>query len=251
VTGVHLGLITSESAALVDATALLTHAGAGEIASSVLRLGGDEAADRLALDAALDQLDGRRIVLALDMATLVPLLHRMMRRGDLLTTETALLSPLPTSLVAQGMPGSLRDAARLAIEGTARAVGVLKDDSGGVLVDRADLTPWPDPALDGSKAANRRTMWLRAYVDDTPVCDGDAQRLTVTRMRSDLLRVEADRPGAGFLRRGRPSVVEGRAVQLACDDARIVSDGIARERPRVKRTWWCEPDMWRVALPAQ
>jgi hypothetical protein len=251
VAGVHLGLITSESAALVDATALLTRAGAREITSSVLQLSGDEATDRLALDGALDLMDGRRIVLALDMATLVPLLHRMMRRGDLLTTETALLSPLPTSLVAQGMPSALRDAARLAVEGTARAVGVLKDDSGGVLVDRAELTPWPDPALDGSKAANRRTMWLRAYVDDTQVCDGDAQRLTVTRVRSDLLRVQAHRPGGRFLGRARPTTVEGRALQLACDDARIVSDGIARERPRDKRTWWCEPDLWKVALPAQ
>ena len=245
-----LGLIASQRSALADAAGLLAHAGAGDVESAVLSLTGDEAGDRVALDAVLDQMDGRRIVLALNTATLVPLLHRMMRRGELLTTETALLAPLPSSLVAQGMPPGLVDAARLAVEGVARPVGVLKDDSGGVLVDAAVMTPWPDPARDGSRAAIRSTMWLRAYVDDTPVCDGQARSLTVTRVRRDLLRVQASEPSGRF-GRARGATVEGRALQLACDEARIVSDGIARAGPRSKRTWWCEPDLWRVALPAR
>jgi hypothetical protein len=244
---VHLGLVISDAAAGAEAAQLLREAGAAHVQTAVLALTEDPVADRLALDAALDAVQGLRIAIALDMATLVPLLHRMMRRGELETADTALLSPVPASLVAQGLPPGLRDAARLAVEGAPRAVGVLKDDSGGVLIDRARLTPWPEPAPDGTPAAARGEFWLRAYVDDQQVSDGGAASLTVTRVRPDLLRATALRPG--LLRRRH--TVEGRALQLACDDALIESDGVARERPRTKRTWWCEPTMWKVALPSR
>lgn len=250
VSAVQLGLVTSSAAAGAEAAHLLREAGAGHVRTAVLALSGDQAADRCALDAALDEVQGLRIALALDQAGLVALLHRMMRRGELETTETALLSPTPASLSAQGLPLQRLTAARLAVEGTARAVGVLKDDSGGVLVDGAVLTRWPDPARDGSGSSRRREFWLRAYVDDERVSDGAAAALTVTRVRPDLLRATVLRPGALTSGRRRRSV-EGRALQLACDDALIVSDGIARERPRTKRIWWCEPTMWKVALPSR
>jgi hypothetical protein len=90
-------------------------------------------------------------------------------------------------------------------------------------------------------------MWMRAYVDDAAVCDGDIRSLTLTRVDRELLRAQARVPAA--FGRSRVQTVEGRALQLACDEARIESDGVARERPRSRRTWWCEPDLWNVALP--
>jgi hypothetical protein len=52
------------------------------------------------------------------------------------------------------------------------------------------------------------------------------------------------------LGRLRRRTYRGRSLQLACDPALIVADGVARERPRGKRTFWSEPKLWRLALPA-
>lgn len=262
----RLGLIVSDAGALADASRVLRAAGADTAPERLISLGEDAAANRAMLDAVLDDFDGRRLVLALDRRHLIALLERLMRRGDLLTAETALLSPLCASLVAQGMPTGLAAAAELAVHGTARPVGLVKDDSGDLMVDSAQIVPWREPAgvaplttvraptnlRPGPSAmvpTTRQTMWMRAYLDDQQVCDGDIRRLTVTRLARDLLRAEVETPAWGRFGRGRRRVVEGRALQLACDEALIVSDGIPRERPRSKRIWWGEPDFWRVALP--
>ncbi|MEO9222120.1 MAG: hypothetical protein ABI251_10175 [Mycobacteriaceae bacterium] len=244
----HLGLITSDESALARGADRLRAAGATGVESAVLRRSGDPASDRLELDRVLNAVQGHRIALDLPLGDLVALLHRMMRRGEIETTETAVLGPRPVSLIGLGLPAQPEAAARLAVHGQVRTVGLLKDDSGGVLIDAARLSAWPasdHPASAASASAARRTpFWLRAYVDDTPVCDGSATSLLIERVGTSLLRATATRPG---LRRTR--VVQGRALQLACDDALIVSDGVAREQPRGKRTWWCEPTYWRVALP--
>lgn len=237
----HLGLITSDPArGALDADRLRA-AGAAGVESAVLRLIGDPVADRVELDRVLDAVQGRRIALDLPLGDLGALLHRMMRRGEIETTETALLGPRPVSLSGLGLPSRSADAARLAVEGRPQTVGLLKDDSGGVLIDAARLSAWTEPG----DPPRTGPFWLRAYVEDTPVSDGPATSLLVERVGRSLLRATAARPGR--LRRVR--VVEGRALQLACDDAQIVTDGVPRERPRDKRTWWCEPTFWRVALP--
>ncbi|MCU1689299.1 MAG: hypothetical protein JWN20_1227 [Jatrophihabitantaceae bacterium] len=236
----QLGLVTSDAAAGARAVDRLLAAGAQGVESAVLVLTGDPVEDRLELDRVLDAVEGRRIALDLPLGDLAALLHRLMRRGEIETAETAVLGPRPASLMPLGLPGDPSAAARLAVHGRARAVGLLKDDSGGVLIDSAHLTAWPDAS--GSIA---KDFWLRAYVDDTPVSDGTATALTVQRIGPNRLRATTQRPG--LLRRAR--VVEGRALQLACSDALIVSDGVPRERSRDKRTWWGEPTYWRVALP--
>jgi len=260
------GLIVSDAGALPEASRVLRAAGAEAVPERLISLTEDQAANRSMLDAVLDDFDGRRLVLALDRRHLVALLERLMRRGDLLTVETAVLSPLCASLVAQGMPTGLAEAAQLAVHGVARPVGLIKDDSGELVVDSAQMVPWREPAgiappttlraptnlRPGPSAMvpiTRQTMWMRAYLDDEQLCDGDVRRLTVTRLERDLLRAEVETPAWGRFGRGRRRVLEGRALQLACDEALIVSDGVPRDRPRSKRIWWGEPDFWRVALP--
>ena len=235
----HLGLVTRDAAAAERAAGRLRAAGAADVVPAVLTLTGDPVDDRRALDAVLDAVAGRRIALDLPLGDLGALLHRMMRRGEIETTETALLGAPPPSLARVGLTGDPTAAAALAVRGPAHAVGLLKDDSGGVLIDSARLSAWP--GADGAGPP----FWLRAYVDDTAVCDGPATALVVQRLGRHALRATATRPG--LLRRDR--AVEGRALQLACDDAQIVADGVPRERPRDKRTWWCEPTYWKVALP--
>jgi hypothetical protein len=113
-------------------------------------------------------------------------------------------------------------------------VGVIKDDSGGVCVDAASLRPWPGADT---------TWWLRAVVDDQRLADGAARELRVRRLGPSELEATVR---LGRLRR---RTCRGRSLQLACDPALIVADGVARERPRRKRTFWSEPKLWRLALP--
>jgi hypothetical protein len=84
---------------------------------------------------------------------------------------------------------------------------------------------------------------VRAVVDDQRLCDGRVRSLTMRRVGPAELLAEA-RIGRLRVRRRR-----GRALQLACDPAQVVADGIGRERPRSRRTFWSEPKLWRLALP--
>ena len=113
-------------------------------------------------------------------------------------------------------------------------VGVIKDDSGGVCIDSAAMSRWSDTD----------TWWLRAMVDDQQLCDGTARSLSLRRLSPSEL--EATVRIGRLKRRTR----RGRSLQLACDEARIITDGQPRERPRSKRTFWSEPTLWKLALPA-
>ncbi|HTZ43674.1 MAG TPA: hypothetical protein VMB79_07405 [Jatrophihabitans sp.] len=193
------------------------------------------AANPAEVDTALAELDGRRLVIdAVDVAGLSLVLGRMLRAGLLAETETAVLLERPEPYLAGlGLPAGRAQQRELARAGRPRLVGIVKDDSGGVCVTGATLTPWTPG--DG--------WWVRAVVDDQRLCDGNARRLTVRRLGPAALEAEV-RIGRWRTRRCR-----GRALQLACDPAQIVADGIPREGPRAKRTFWSEPKLWQLALP--
>jgi hypothetical protein len=201
------------------------------------------------LDEALGHLDGRRLVIHADLAGLSLVLNRLMRAGLLASVETAVIPRQPVPyLHGLGLPREPAGQLRVAVQGIPRLVGVLKDDSGGLSVDRARVEPWPDPMLDRTSAtsaagtASRSGWWLRAVVDDQPLSDGDARAVDVRRLGPRELEATVQ------LGRFRRRSVRGRSLQLACDPARIVQDGIARERPRGKRTFWSEPELWQLAL---
>ncbi|MFL6161687.1 MAG: hypothetical protein ACJ74U_05610 [Jatrophihabitantaceae bacterium] len=187
------------------------------------------------VDAALDQLDGHRLIIdTAELAGLNLVLARLLRAGRLAELETAVLLDRPVRyLTGLGLPADRAGQLALARTGTARLVGVVRDDSGGVCVSTATLTPWTagDP------------WWVRAVVDDQRLCDGHVRSLTMRRLGPAELVAEA-RIGRFRVRRQR-----GRALQLACDPAQIVADGIGRERPRGRRTFWSEPNLWRLAIP--
>jgi hypothetical protein len=198
-----------------------------------------QAADPAAVDTALDALlaaeDRPRLVIAAGLAGLNLALARISRRGVLGELDTAVLLPEPVGyLRALGLPAGLDAQSALARTGSSRLVGVLKDDSGGVCLDSAVLGPW-----DGAGAG----WWLRAVVDDQRLWDGMARSLTVRRLGPSELEASV-RSG-----RWRGRSYRGRSLQLACDPAQIVADGVGRQRPRRKRTFWSEPTLWRLALP--
>lgn len=214
-----------------DAATLLREAGARSLDTA------GAGADAASVDAVLDRRDGRRLVIEADRTALALVLARLMRRGELGEAETALL---PTSAVGYlgvaGLPTDRRQQARCAVQAAARLVGVVKDDSGGVCVDGAVLTPWPEPA------AGTSGWWVRAVVDDQRLCDGPVRSVEMRRLGPATLQATA-RTG-----RVRRQVCTGRSLQLACDPALVVSDGMPRERPRSRRTFWSEPTLWKLAL---
>jgi hypothetical protein len=190
-----------------------------------------------AVDAALNRLAGRRLIIDSDLAGLNLVLSRVLRRGELASVETAVLiaSSVPY-LSACGLPSGRSEQLRIALTGRPRLVGVVRDDSGGLCVEGATLTGWPTSApVDG--------WWVRAVVDDQRLCDGHVRRVSVRRLAPDAVQASVR------IGRFRRRVLRGRSLQLACDPALIVADTVARERPRSKRTFWAEPKLWQLTLP--
>jgi hypothetical protein len=207
----------------------------GGAASVVSTTACPDPADRAGLDRALDRAGDGRLVISAEAGELAAVLRRLWRRGELVERDTAWVpvGPVPRYLASYGLPASLADAADVAVNGSSRTVGLLADDSGGLIVCSAELGPW-----------RGRRLWVRAFVDDEKVCDGEVSALRVDRPSAGVLRVSV------VGRFGRTTKrVNGRAAQLACAEARLSSDGVVRERPRRKRTWWNEPDLWRLVLP--
>lgn len=186
---------------------------------------------RSEFDAVLDAAGGCRLVIDAAPSATAALLRRMLRRGELATTETAVLRANCRFLQELALP-VLADDAEAWIEQSCRTVGVLKDDSGNVVIDSAELRPWS-----GAR------VWVRAYVEDERLCDGEVAWLRVEHSVGGGLRASV--PG----RFGRVRSLSGRGLSLACEDAAISSDGAARDQPRRKRIWWDEPDQWRLACP--
>jgi hypothetical protein len=180
--------------------------------------------------------DAPRLVIDADLAGLNLVLHRLLRRGLLETVDTAVLARAPVPYLSRlGLPTDLAGQLRVARQAPARLVGVVKDDSGGVCLDAASLAPWP---------GTDSPWWLRAVVDDQRLADGAVRGLRVRRLGPSELEATV------LLGRLRRRTCRGRSLQLACDPALIVADGLPRERPRDKRTFWSEPKLWRLALPA-
>lgn len=213
--------------------------GRPELADLLLRAGASaversEAADSAAVDAVLGELAGRRLVLDADLAGLNLALSRLLRAGLLGRVDTAVLPRRQVGYLQRiGVPGDLAAQLRVAVTGDCRLVGVIKDDSGGVCVDTATVRAWDDSATG---------WWLRAVVDDQRLADGTARGVSVRRLGPAELEATVR---LGRFRRRR---IRGRSLQLACDPALVVQDGIGRERPRGKRTLWSEPALWRLAL---
>lgn len=187
------------------------------------------------VDAALQRLDGQRLVIeAVDGAGLNLVLARMQRAGLLSHVDTAVVVAEHVPYLANlGLPGDRTSQLEVARSARSRLVGVIRDDSGGVCISGARLTPW----------VPEHDWWVRAVVDDESLCDGYVRSLTVRHTGPAEVMAEVK------LGRFRSRTKRGRSLQLACDPAQIVADGVGRERPRGRRTFWAEPKLWRLALP--
>jgi hypothetical protein len=168
-------------------------------------------------------------VVAGNDADLAAVVLRLLRGQALAAVAVAYLPADPGSGVAAvwGLPTDPDSAAGLALRGEPDPVPLVRDDVGGVLLGRGELSPV------------RGTV----YCDDAVVLRGQAQRLVVTPSAPQGVAVRAARAGFLGLRSARGA---GRAVSVGCLSAGVRSDGVLHPRPVTRWTWYRHTEPWRL-----
>lgn len=192
------------------------------------------------VDPVLRELDPRRVIVAGTDADLAAVLVRLLRT-ERLDVELAYI-PVARSAAAQcwGLPRG-RAARELALHGAALPSPLVRDDVGGVLVGRGEIS-----GLRGE-----------CYCDDVLVLRGGTPRLVVAPIpggvavragRGRRLPDGSTRPVPQTVRSGRGAAV-GRAVQVGCLPATVVCDGVPHPRPMERFTWFRHTADWLLVRP--
>lgn len=173
--------------------------------------------------AELAELDGARLLVHGSDADLAAVVLRILRKDRLGEVTLGYLPADPASRIARlwGLPTELGAALRVARGDGPVGVPLLRDDVGGVLLGHGLISP-----VKGS-----------AYCDDTHVLKGAATRLEVSPdpAGGEGLVVRVRRRGLF----GRRTIVQpGRALQLACEPATVLRDGVPHARLMEKWTWY-------------
>ena len=142
-------------------------------------------------------------------------------------------------------PADDRDSAGLARAlgigtGTARELGLVRDDHGGVLLHHGRL----EAAGDDRRRPLARRLGAQAHHDAVKVADGQITRIDV---RPDWRAVDTLDVTVMTLplRPGRRT--SGRSLQIASDPARITRDGVPHPRPVTRWTWYADDRVrWRL-----
>jgi hypothetical protein len=127
--------------------------------------------------------------------------------------------------------------------GTERELPLVRDDHGGVLLSAGRLEAGGEPVTGARRALGRR-FGAQAHHDDARVADGPITRIDV---HPDWAAVDSIRV-AVVTRPLRPvRRTSGRALQVACDPARVVRDGVPFDREVVRWTWYADDRVrWRL-----
>ncbi len=185
--------------------------------------------DRAAFDAVLAAHSPGRLVVLGNDGELAAVVVRLLR-ADRLDVEVGYVPADRRSAAAAcwRLPTGAAAALELAVSGPSSSVPLVRDDAGGVLVGRGEL-------LD---------VRGECYCDNELVLRGRTRRLVVTPGPAGVL-VEVD---AGRLR--RPRRAGGRAVQIGCEPATVVCDGVIQPRPVRRWTWYRHTADLRLVRPA-
>ena len=174
--------------------------------------------------------------------------ERLLVRGPV-PALSAVLAALLTAGRTADVPVAWEPGGDEASTGLARDLGVgtghprdlslVRDDHGGVLLQHGRIE-----AADEPRRALRRRLGLQAHHDDAKVADGPVTRIDVRPdwRTADALSVQVTTLP---LRPGRRST--GRALQVACDPARVVRDGVPYPRSVTRWTWYADDRVrWRL-----
>lgn len=187
---------------------------------------------------AVDVLLRDRVLVVGDDADLAAVALRLLRRNLLGSVSVGVLT-LGATPVTQlwSIPHGRAGAEALLAAATtepARAVPLVRDDVGGVLVGSAELAP----------------VVGTVYVDEQRVLRGPAARIVVRPDTARGLAVTVVPPRTlGMGRRARAT--EGRAVQIATEPVTVVRDGVPYPRPMDRWTFYkhTEPLLLLGSLP--
>lgn len=194
------------------------------------------------IDPVLAEMAPRRLVVTGTDADLAAVLVRLLRTQRL-DVEVAYVPTARSSDAARtwGLPRG-RAARRLALDGAAGPVPLVRDDVGGVLVGRGEI----------------RGVRGECYCDQTLVLRGGAPRLVVAPTpagvavragRGRRLPAGELRPVPQTARAGRGAAV-GRAVQVGCVPTTAVHcDGVAHPREVQRFTWFRHTSDWLLVRP--
>lgn len=194
--------------------------------------------DKATLDPVLVEHAPTRLIVDGTDADLAAVLVRLLRR-ERLDIEVALLPRRgSTAARAWGLPTGVA-AVALAVDGVASALPLARDDAGGVLVGRGEVS-----GLRGE-----------CYCDETLVLRGTAPRLVVVPGPSGIAvragRRDPDgrtRPVPPLAAAGQGSAV-GRAVQLGGEPMTVTSDGVAHPRAVSRWVWFRHTTDWLLVRP--
>jgi hypothetical protein len=124
--------------------------------------------------------------------------------------------------------------------GSEREMTLVRDDHGGVLLHTGRV----EPADDGLRPRLSRRLGAQAHHDDARVADGLITRITA---RPDWRAVDTLRVVVTVLPMRPPRLSTGRALQIACDPARVLRDGVVFPRPVSRWTWYADHRVrWRL-----
>ena len=210
---------------------------AGTAGTGVLVFGDDQAPRALAaltthrvngipdVDEAIGRY--RRLVVVGADADLAAVLSRLLR-ADRLDIEVAYVPRRRTAATrVYGLPTGRR-AARRARRGAARRVTLVRDETGSVIVGRAQWLPTGD----------QRLLHGEAVVDDVALFDGG---VAGARIEPTL-----NAPGlrAALERRGPRRWITGRAVQLGSTGVAVVRDGVPAAHAARRSTFYRHIEGW-------
>lgn len=175
----------------------------------------------------LDAADSPRLVVVGDDGALAATVTRLMR-GERLHVEAAYVAASRTPVTRlHGLPVGER-AARLAVDGAASALPLIRDDSGTALVGEATIT-----GPDGGPLVGE------AYADSERVFSGEIPHLTVT----PTVELPGVRASAGR-RLLRTRWLPARAVQLGAVGAVVTRDGVTTPRALKRCSFYRDTREW-------
>jgi hypothetical protein len=123
--------------------------------------------------------------------------------------------------------------------GDERELSLVRDDHGGVLLHHGRLE-----ATGEDRRRLARRFGAQAHNDAVKVADGQITRIDV---RPDWRQVDTLGVVVMTLPLRPARRTSGRAVQIACDPARVVRDGVPFPRPVSRWTWYADDRVrWRL-----
>ena len=198
-----------------------------------LRSLGDLPVHRAAGPADIDAAIGpyRRLAVVGADADLAAVLSRLLR-AERLDVEVGYVPRRRTAATRVYRLPAGRRAARRIRRGSARRAPLIRDETGSVIVGRANWLP-------GADAGSGQLLHGEAVVDDAPLFDGDVAGVCIEPTPAlPGLRARVNGP------RIRRRWITGRAVQLGSTGVAVIRDGVPAPRTARRSTFYRNVEGW-------